>query len=107
MANGRSQQYRAINRVERYRWWSIMKLMIDWRQYITHDPAVLRGKATVAGTRIAVDLVLHKLADGLAVADILADYPSLSVESVQACLAYAADLAAGEQTIDLVSGHTQ
>lgn len=81
----------------------MMTTMIDWRRHIIHDPTVLRGKATIAGSRIPVDLVLHKLADGVAVEDILADYPSLTTESVQACLAYAADLAAGEETVDLTT----
>ncbi len=84
-----------------------MKTMIDWRPHIAHDPAVLRGKATIAGTRIAVDLILRKLSDGETTAEILADYPALSEDSIQASLAYAADLTAGEQTIDLASGPTR
>lgn len=47
-----------------------MRLMIDWRPRMVHDPSVLRGKATVAATRIPVDLVLRKLADGVAVEEI-------------------------------------
>jgi uncharacterized protein (DUF433 family) len=70
-----------------------MFFMVDWRSCITKDPLVLGGKPVFAGTRIPVDLVLHKLADGVDVDVILEDYPELTEESVRACLAYAADLA--------------
>ena len=81
-----------------------MEYMIDWRPYISHDPAVLRGKATLTGTRIGVDLVLRKLAEAATVAELLTHYPAVTEDAVLACLAYAADLAAGEQTFDLVPG---
>jgi uncharacterized protein (DUF433 family) len=81
-----------------------MECMIDWRPYISHDPAVLRGNATLTGTRIGVDLILRKLAEGATVAELEADYPTLTEDAILACLAYAADLAAGEQTFDLVPG---
>jgi uncharacterized protein (DUF433 family) len=66
---------------------------MDWQQHITVDPAVLHGKACIRGTRIPVAVVLANLADGLSPSEIIRSYPSLTVESIQAALAYAADLA--------------
>ena len=57
------------------------------------DPTVCHGKACIRGTRIMVSVVLANLADGMATEEILAEYPSLEVDDVQAALAYAAELA--------------
>lgn len=54
---------------------------------------VLHGKACIRGTRIPVAVVLANLADGLSAEEIVKSYPSLTVTSIQAALAYAADLA--------------
>ena len=66
---------------------------MTWQNYITVDPTICHGKACVKGTRILVSVVLDNLAEGLSVDEIKASYPSLTKESVQAALAYAAALA--------------
>ncbi len=66
---------------------------MNWREYITVDPAVCHGKACVKGTRIMVSVVLDNLAAGLGTEEILASYPSLNRDSIQAAIAYAAELA--------------
>ena len=63
-----------------------------WQDYITVDPAVCHGKACIKGTRIMVSVVLDNLAAGLTAKEIVASYPSLSLESVRAAIAYAAEL---------------
>jgi uncharacterized protein (DUF433 family) len=65
---------------------------MDWRQHITIDPNVCHGQACVAGTRILVSVVLDNLAAGLPLDEVIASYPRLTRESIQACIAYAADL---------------
>ena len=65
---------------------------MDWRQNITIDPNVCHGQACVAGTRILVSVVLDNLAAGLQLDEIITSYPRLTRESIQACIAYAADL---------------
>jgi len=45
------------------------------------------------GTRIMVSVVLDNLAAGLTAEEILDSYPSLTRESLQAAIAFAADLA--------------
>lgn len=63
-----------------------------WQDYITVDPAVCHGRACIKGTRIMVSVVLDNLAAGLAPNEIVRSYPSLNHESVQAAIAYAAEL---------------
>jgi uncharacterized protein (DUF433 family) len=48
------------------------------------------GVPCVAGTRIPVATVVGLVANGLAADEILAEYPQLAREDVQACLGYAA-----------------
>jgi len=57
---------------------------------ITHDPNVMGGKPCVRGMRVTVGTILGLLAAGQTVDEILASYPYLESEDVQAALAYAA-----------------
>ena len=75
--------------------------MIDWRERIAADPAICHGKPCVKGTRIMVSVVLDNLAEGLTAQEIVAEYPSLVPEDVQAAMAYAADLAREEDLVPL------
>lgn len=65
---------------------------MNWWDYITVDPSVCHGKACIKGTRIMVSVVLDNLAVGLSVEEIQQSYPSLTRESIQAAIAYAAEL---------------
>ena len=47
------------------------------------------GKPVVRGTRITVQTVLEFLGAGDSVDDVLAEYPTLTRDDVQACLNYA------------------
>ncbi len=66
---------------------------MDWRQHITADPAVCHGQACIKGTRVLVTVILDCLADGETPSQIVKSYPSVSLDDVQATLAYAAELA--------------
>ena len=59
---------------------------------ITIDPKVCHGKPCVKGTRVLVSQIVQYLANGDTVEAILAAYPVLTREDVQACLAYAAEM---------------
>lgn len=69
---------------------------MNWTPYITTDPNVCHGKACIRGTRIMVSVVLANLAEGLSPEEVLASYPPLKKEDLQAALAYAAELAREE-----------
>jgi uncharacterized protein (DUF433 family) len=57
---------------------------------IVINPDVCNGRPVVSGTRITVQTVLEFLAAGDSIADVLKEYPSLTLLDVQACLDYAA-----------------
>lgn len=57
---------------------------------ITSDPDVRSGRPCLNGTRIAVVDVLEYLAGGMSEAEICADVPAVTTDSIRACLAYAA-----------------
>ena len=57
---------------------------------ITIAADVCNGKPVIRGTRITVQTVLEFLGAGDSVDDVLAEYPSLTRQDVQACLDYAA-----------------
>jgi len=57
---------------------------------ITVDPSVMSGKPCIRGLRVTVANVLRQLASHRTPAEILASYPYLEAEDIDACLAYAA-----------------
>lgn len=66
---------------------------MNWRNHITVDPEICHGRACITGTRVLVTTILDNLAADLDPEDITASYPSISRESVQAAVCYAAELA--------------
>lgn len=59
---------------------------------ISIDPKVCHGQACITGTRIPVHQILRMLAHGDTIAELLAEYPSLTRADILACLDYAAAL---------------
>ena len=66
------------------------------------DPKVMKGKPVIRGTRIPVELLLRKLAEGATEMDLLDAYPKLTREDIHAAIGYAADTVAHEETIIVV-----
>ena len=60
------------------------------------NPKVMLGKPVIRGTRISVELLLRKLAEGATEPDLLDAYPRLKREDILAAIAYAADVLARE-----------
>ncbi len=60
---------------------------------ITVNPNVCHGKACIRGTRIMVSVILDNLAAGVSKEEILKSYRGLTIEDINAALAYAAELA--------------
>lgn len=57
---------------------------------IKRDPKVMFGKPVIAGTRITVEHILRCLAAGESEAEIVADYPPLTLQDIRTALPYAA-----------------
>ena len=55
------------------------------------NPKVMMGKPVIRGTRITVELILRKLAEGTTEEDLLDAYPRLTREDIEAAIGYAAD----------------
>ena len=75
-------------------------VMASWRDRISVNPAVCHGKACVRVTRIMVSVVLDNVAAGIPRSEILASYPALKPDDIEAALAYAAELVR-EGSLDL------
>ncbi len=54
------------------------------------NAGVMQGKPVIRGTRVPVELLLRKLAEGATIPDLLDAYPRLSPEDIRAALDYAA-----------------
>jgi uncharacterized protein (DUF433 family) len=67
------------------------------------DPSVMQGKPVVRNTRIPVELLLRKLAEGATLDDLMDAYPRLTKQDIQACLEYAANALAHEEIFSLNS----
>jgi len=65
------------------------------------NPKVMMGKPVIRGTRLTVELILRKLAEGASEADLLNAYPKLTREDIQAAIRYVTDTLAHEETIIL------
>jgi uncharacterized protein (DUF433 family) len=70
---------------------------------ISSDPNVMHGQVVVKGTRVPVSIILDCMAAGMSVEEILAEYPSLTLEGVRAAAAYGA-LLAREELVPLPGG---
>ena len=62
----------------------------NYQERITRDKAICGGEPIFKGTRVTLRTVLASLAGGDSVEEILADFPSLKGEDVQAAIAFAA-----------------
>jgi uncharacterized protein (DUF433 family) len=71
---------------------------------IAIDPKIMLGKPIIRGTRITVELVLRKIAEGADESILLAAYPHLKKEDIQAAVRYAADMLAHEEVLLQAAG---
>ena len=63
-----------------------------WRDHVVCDPDLHSGEPCIKGTRIPVSVLVASLAD-LTMDELLAEYPQLTREDLQAALYYAAEAA--------------
>ena len=75
---------------------------MGWEERIELNPEILVGKPVVRGTRLSVEFILDRLADGWTTGELIGKYPSLAEEDVFACLRYASGVVRVEQAKRLV-----
>ena len=63
---------------------------------ITADPHVMSGVPCIKGTRVTVSNIVRQIAAGRTPDEICEDFPYLTLESIRAALAFAADMASVE-----------
>ena len=74
---------------------------MNWQKHIEQRPDVMMGKPVIKGTRLTVELILERLGNGWPLEELLAAYPDLRPEHIQAAQAYAAAYLAMEETVFL------
>ncbi len=62
----------------------------QWRKRIVCDPDLHHGEPCIAGTRVPVAFLVASLAE-MTFEEVLAGYPQISREDIQAALLYAAE----------------
>ncbi len=77
--------------------------MENLKQRITLNYEVMKGKPTIRNMRFSVAQMLEMLASGMGQDDILADYPFLEKEDIQACLWYASQMVNTKHIAPLVN----
>ena len=68
---------------------------------ITINPTVMAGKPVIRGTRIPAEMLVRMVAQGISFDAILAEYPHLERQDIQAALLYAAYSVANEDIFAL------
>lgn len=63
------------------------------------NPEICHGKPVIRGTRIMVKNILSSLAAGESTADILKNFPELTLDDISAALAYAIELVDDTQVV--------
>lgn len=66
---------------------------MNWQDHIHSDPGIVGGKPVVKGTRLSVEFILERLADGWSEQMILENHPRLTPESLLAVYGYLLEIA--------------
>lgn len=74
---------------------------VNWQGRIVISPDLHHGDPCIKGTRIPIAIIVGSVADGLAFAEILAEYPQLTYQDIQAALSYAADVVSQDILVPL------
>ncbi len=68
---------------------------------ITIDKNILCGKPVISGTRISVELILEKMANGWSIQQIMEEY-DIEEQDVRAALLYAQKTLANEEVFEVI-----
>lgn len=62
-----------------------------WRERIQIAGDLHHGDPCIAGTRVPVVTIVSSLADGMSAAEVMAEYPQLSLDDIHAAMACAGE----------------
>ena len=58
--------------------------MVDWKNFIERDPCVMLGKPVFKGTRLTVDFILERLAQGAMPQELVDNYEGITLDHIRA-----------------------
>ena len=64
---------------------------MNWRDHIVADKTILLGKPTIKGTRLSVEFLIGRFANGWTEQQILESYPRLTKEDLKAIFSFIAE----------------
>jgi uncharacterized protein (DUF433 family) len=67
--------------------------MKNYLSRITMNSNICHGKPTIHNMRYLVEMILDLLSAGMTTEEIIADYPAIEKEDIQACLQFASRMA--------------
>lgn len=70
---------------------------MEQHKRIEINPEIMFGKPVIKGTRITIEQILYKLADGMAPAEIIEAHPRLNKEDIRDAQRFAADYMGSEE----------
>jgi len=62
----------------------------------------MAGKPVIKGTRVTIESILKRVAEGKSIKEILEEYPQLKEEDVKAALEYAAKVVGMEEVVPFI-----
>lgn len=74
-------------------------MKIKWQDYIEERRDVMMGKPVFKGTRLTVEHILKELGTGMSQEEVLAGYPQITSEHLQAALLYCAAVIGMDESI--------
>lgn len=72
---------------------------MEYIKRIVADPDIMLGKPIIKGTRITVELILRKMAEGMTIEELLEAYPHIIKDDILAAVSYSADVISREELI--------
>ena len=72
---------------------------------IVVDEKVMVGKPIIEGTRVTVEAIIRRMAEGLTIKELLKEHPQLRADDITAALEYAANVVSEEETTPRVKAY--
>ncbi|MBI2650739.1 DUF433 domain-containing protein [Candidatus Woesearchaeota archaeon] len=77
----------------------------DFMKRIVVNPRVMVGKPVIKGTRVTIDAILGRIAEGWTFDDILEDFPHITKADIKAAIMYAESIVRGEDIMPEIDKH--